>query len=63
MCLPIDDTALQCWLQTQLRVIEAWQMELATRPEADARQVESLARHHAWLSNELAHLSPLRKAA
>lgn len=63
MCMPIDDTAMLCWLQTQLRVMEAWQNELACRPDTDPRQVERLARHHAWLSDELSRLNPVRKAA
>ena len=63
MCMPIDDAAMLCWLQSQLRVMEVWQNELATRPDADTRQVDQLARHHAWLSDELARLSHPRKAA
>nr|WP_321359642.1 hypothetical protein [uncultured Hyphomonas sp.] len=63
MCLPVDDPAMLCWLQTQLRVIKAWQNELASRPDADLRQVERLARHHDWLTEELARLPPYRQAA
>ena len=63
MCLPIDDAAMLCWLETQLRIIEAWQDELAARPDADLHQAERLARHRNWLSEELARLSPLRRAA
>ncbi|MCA8902416.1 MAG: hypothetical protein KDA53_14335 [Hyphomonas sp.] len=61
--MPIDDAAMLCWLETQLRVLEAWQTELATRPDTDPLQVDRLARHHAWLSDELARLLPARKAA
>ncbi|KJS26995.1 MAG: hypothetical protein VR75_04740 [Hyphomonadaceae bacterium BRH_c29] len=63
MCMPIDDAAMLCWLISQLRVIEAWQDELASRPDADLLQVERLERHHAWLHEELARLRPLRRAA
>jgi hypothetical protein len=61
--MPIDDSAMLCWLQTQLRVMQAWLDELATRPDADPRQVDQLARHHAWLSDELTRLTPVRRAA
>lgn len=50
MCVPVDDPAMLCWLQTQLRVISAW-------------QDERLARHHDWLTEELTRLSPYRQAA
>jgi hypothetical protein len=63
MCVPVDDPAMLCWLQTQLRVIEAWQEELSSRPDADLGQVERLARHHDWLTEELTRLSPYRQAA
>jgi hypothetical protein len=63
MCVPVDESAMLCWLQTQLRVIKAWQDELASRPDADIRQVERLSRHHDWLTEELDRLSPLRHAA
>jgi hypothetical protein len=63
MCIPLDDAAMLCWLEAQLRVIEAWQDELASRPDADLFQVERLARHHTWLRDELARLVPLRRAA
>lgn len=63
MCVPVDDSAILCWLQTQLRVIEAWQAELSSRPDADLQQVERLARHYDWLNEELSRLSTYRQAA
>ena len=63
MCVPVDETAMLCWLQTQLRVIEAWQDELISRPDADIRQVERLSRHRDWLTEELTRLTPHRQAA
>ena len=54
MCVPVDDSAMLCWLQTQLRVIEAWQAELSSRPDA---------RHYDWLNEELSRLSTYRQAA
>jgi hypothetical protein len=49
--------AMLCWLQTQLRVIKAWQAELSSRPDADLQQVERLSRHHDWLTEELSRLT------
>lgn len=56
MCLPLDDTAMICWLQTQVRVLEAWREELATRPEIDVSAVARLERHYQWLTSEIARL-------
>ena len=63
MCVPIDDAAMLCWLETQLRVIDAWQDELAARPDADLTQSERLAQHRIWLNEELSRLLPMRRAA
>ncbi|MEM9055655.1 MAG: hypothetical protein AAGB16_10055 [Pseudomonadota bacterium] len=56
MCVPLDDTAMICWLKTQVRVIEAWREELATRPELDIPAVTRLEQHYAWLTYEVARL-------
>lgn len=56
MCIPFDDTAMICWLKTQVRVIEAWREELATRPELDISAVTRLEKHYAWLTSEVARL-------
>lgn len=65
MCLPLDDTAMICWLKTQLRVIEAWREELACRPEIDIQAVQRIEAHYAWLTYEVARLEdhPNRNAA
>ncbi|MEM9180525.1 MAG: hypothetical protein AAGA89_12465 [Pseudomonadota bacterium] len=56
MCLPLDDTAMICWLKTQVRVIEAWREELASRPEIDIAVVTRLETHYQWLSSEVTRL-------
>ncbi|MEL6243802.1 MAG: hypothetical protein AAFQ21_00550 [Pseudomonadota bacterium] len=56
MCLPLDDTAMVCWLKTQVRVIEAWREELACRPEFDIAAARRLETHYAWLTSEVARL-------
>ena len=56
MCLPLDDTAMVCWLKKQVRVIEAWREELASRPELDINAITRLEQHYAWLTYEVARL-------
>lgn len=56
MCIPMDDTAMICWLKTQVRVIEAWREELATRPELDIKAAMRLETHYAWLTAEVSRL-------
>lgn len=56
MCLPLDDTAMVCWLKKQVRIIEAWREELATRPELDVKAIMRLEQHYAWLTYEVARL-------
>ncbi len=56
MCIPLDDTAMICWLKTQVRVVEAWREELASRSELDIRAVTRLEEHYAWLTSEVARL-------
>jgi len=56
MCVPLDDTAMICWLKTQVRVVEAWREVLATRPELDISAITRLERHYAWLTYEAARL-------
>ena len=56
MCIPLDDTAMICWLKTQVRVIEAWREALATRPDLDIAAITCLERHYAWLTYEVTRL-------
>jgi len=56
MCVPLDDTAMICWLKTQVRVVEAWREVLATRPELDISAITRLERHYAWLTYEVGRL-------
>ena len=64
MCVPLDDTAMICWLKTQVRVIEAWREELAMRVELDIPALTRLETHYQWLSAEVARLeSPTPRQA
>jgi len=57
MCIPFDDTAMCCWLQTQVRVIEVWRDELATRLDADPNALTRLEQHYDWLRYEVERLN------
>ena len=63
MCMPIDDSAMLCWLKQQVRVLEAWREELACRSEIEVAMVTRLERHYAWLTEEISRLDPPRRAA
>ncbi|MEM7329196.1 MAG: hypothetical protein AAF437_10680 [Pseudomonadota bacterium] len=64
MCVPLDDTAMICWLKTQVRVIEAWREELAMRTELDVPALTRLETHYQWLSSEVSRLeSPFASQA
>ena len=64
MCLPIDDDAMVCWLKSQVRVLEVWREEVASRPEFDLQQITRLERHYQWLTAEVTALeAPNRQAA
>jgi hypothetical protein len=63
MCIPMDDTAMLCWLKQQVRVLEAWREELACRSEIDIATVTRLERHYAWLTSEIMRLEMPRRAA
>lgn len=56
MCIPFDDTAMVCWLKTQVRVVEVWREELASRPDIDIEAVHRIETHYAWLTYEVARL-------
>ena len=56
MCLPLDDTAMICWLKRQVRVIEDWREEFASRPDLDIEALMRLETHYAWLTSEVARL-------
>ena len=56
MCLPRDDGSMISWLKSQVRVIEAWREELASRPDLDITVIMRLERHYAWLCSEVSRL-------
>ncbi|WP_155838233.1 hypothetical protein [Hyphomonas beringensis] len=63
MCLPMDDTAMLCWLKNQVTVLEAWREELTCRPETSISMITRLEKHRSWLREEISRLDPGLKAA
>lgn len=63
MCIPIDDTAMLCWLKTQVRVLEAWRDELCIRPGCQTPMLLRLEKHHDWLTQEVSRLEAPARAA
>lgn len=57
MCLPITDYTMSTWLGLQVRMIEAWREELATRADIDLGMVMRVEHHYQWLTRELATLN------
>lgn len=56
MCLPITNQTMSTWLEMQVRMIEAWREELATRADIDLNMVMRVENHYQWLTRELATL-------
>ncbi len=53
MCLSISDNTILSWLETQVRVLEAWREDVATRPSIDMRMAMSLEQHYQWLTKQI----------
>lgn len=51
------------WLKTQIRVLEAWRSDLASRPEIDISHLTDLEAHYQWLTAEVARLEDDRPSA
>lgn len=57
MCVPYDSVQLECWLHSQVKVIDAWINELMSSPDSDPQTAERLETHRRWLSRELDQFS------
>jgi hypothetical protein len=44
------------WLKTQVRVIEAWREDVASRPDLDLEMITRLEHHYQWLTAEVLNL-------
>lgn len=44
MCMPSDTPATICWIERQLRMLDAWRDELLLETDEDSAQVRKLDR-------------------
>lgn len=56
MCVPLDRLSMLGWLKTQVRVLEAWREDLASRPDIDLEEIQRVEKHYQWLTGEVARL-------
>lgn len=56
MCFSFHNAGMVDWLRTQVRVIEAWREDVASRPELDLDMIMRLERHYQWLTAEVSSL-------
>lgn len=59
MCLQFQNAAMLDWLKTQVRVIEAWREDVATRSDLDLDMISRLEQHYQWLTAEVLNLEAL----
>ena len=52
----IHDQKMLEWMKMQVRILEAWREEVASRVEIDVPVLMRLERHYAWLSSEVSML-------
>lgn len=60
MCLNFQTSDMLAWLKTQVRVLEAWREDMATRPEFDLEMIMRLEHHYQWLTREVGTLENMR---
>lgn len=56
MCYRFQSHDMLEWLKTQVRVLEAWREDIASRPELDLDMITRLERHYQWLTAEVLNL-------
>ncbi len=56
MCYRFQSSDMLEWLKTQVRIIEAWREDVATRPELDLDMITRLEQHYQWLTAEVVTL-------
>lgn len=56
MCYHFQSSDMLAWLKTQVRVIEAWREDVASRPDLDLEMITRLERHYQWLTAEVLNL-------
>ena len=56
MCYHFQSSNMLEWLKTQVRVIEAWREDVASRPDLDLELITRLEHHYQWLTAEVLNL-------
>jgi len=56
MCYHFQSSDMLEWLKTQVRVIEAWREDVASRPDLDLEMITRLEHHYQWLTAEVINL-------
>jgi len=56
MCYRFQTGDMLEWLKTQVRIIEAWREDIASRPDLDLEMITRLERHYQWLTAEVLSL-------
>ena len=56
MCYHFQSSDMLEWLKTQVRVIEAWREDIASRPDLDLEMITRLEHHYQWLTAEVVNL-------
>ena len=53
MCFRFQNSDMLEWLKTQVRILEAWREDIASRPDIDFDLVCRLEQHYQWLTTEV----------
>ena len=53
MCFRFQNSDMLEWLKTQVRILEAWREDVASRPDIDFDLVCRLEQHYQWLTSEV----------
>ena len=63
MCFRFQNADMLEWLKSQVRVLEAWREDIASRPDIDLEMVTRLEHHYQWLTSEVMTLEKLTTPA
>lgn len=63
MCYHFQNADMLTWLKSQVRVLEAWREDLASRTHLDLEMVRRLEHHYQWLTREIMDLERLEEQA
>ncbi|MEO0449170.1 MAG: hypothetical protein AAFZ74_02485 [Pseudomonadota bacterium] len=61
MCYQFQNADMLIWLKNQVRVLEAWREDLASRAHLDLEMVRRLEHHYQWITKEIMDLERLEE--